>query len=347
VIVYKKTSHLRVTRATVPEPPYWAATTIAPYSARRAAPIAVDFIDLRASCAERLEVSVCENVLDDLERGGARHPLHGPALIDAAEFAEVIFGRGEEAMSFCTEQQVATTILTSTKGKLPEGSPEDSVIAIAAWPMELAALETLFVAAKERRLRWGIVVPIIFPITTDLSALAKLAALAKKHGASFLTGVPVELDATARNALAQSLTGVTHDDTYEMLFHSDLGPLRLATERHIAALAGEAGAADFVLPPRWDRRTNWNAAVLLTLTANRILAMSRDEDLAWRLTRSAKTIALLDKPIERVAQAASLSIIDGLDETSVDLLTEWLESGRSSFVDHIEKQWRLRRDAGI
>ena len=87
--------------------------------------------------------------------------------------------------------------------------------------------------------------------------------------------------------------------------------------------------------------------MLLALTATRILSMNRDEELAWRLTRSAKVVALLEKPIERVAQAASLSIIDSLDEISVDLLTEWLETGRSSFVGHIEKQWRLRRDSGI
>ena len=86
--------------------------------------------------------------------------------------------------------------------------------------------------------------------------------------------------------------------------------------------------------------------MLLTLTATRILSMNHDEELAWRLTRSAKVVALLEKPIERVAQAASLSIIDSLDEISVDLLTEWLETGRSSFVGHIEKQWRLRRDSG-
>ena len=55
MIVYKKTPHLRLTRAQVPEAPYWAATTIAPYSPRRAAPIAIDYVDLRASCAERVE----------------------------------------------------------------------------------------------------------------------------------------------------------------------------------------------------------------------------------------------------------------------------------------------------
>jgi hypothetical protein len=347
VIVYKKTPHLRLTRAQVPEPPYWAATTIAPYSPRRAAPIAIDYLDLRASFAERFEVSVCENVFDDLERSTTRHPVHAPALIDAAEFAEIIFGRGEEAMQFCADQQVAAMQLISTRGALPRQVPDNAVVAIAAWPLELTRLDALFAEAKERGLRWGVVVPIIFPVTTDLTALSQLAELAKTYGPAFFTGVPVELDATACNALAQSLTGEGSEDAYEMLFHADLGPIRLSTERHIAALAGEIEAADFVIPPRWDRPTNWNAAVLLTLTASRILAMNRDEELAWRLTRSAKVVALLEKPIERVAQAASLSIIDSLDEISVDLLTEWLETGRSSFVGHIEKQWRLRRDSGL
>jgi hypothetical protein len=347
VIVYKKTPHLRITRAQVPEPPYWAASTVIPYSPRRAAPIAIDYIDLRASCAERFEVSVCENVRDDLERSTARHPLHTPTLIDAAEFAEVIFGRGEEALGFCTEQQVAAMQLISTRGTLPHQVPDDAVITIAAWPLEFDRLNALFSEATERGLRWGVVIPIIFAVTTDLTALAQLAEMAKAHHAAFFVGVPVELDATARNALAQSLSGEVRDDHFEMLFHSDLGPIRLATERHIAALAGEINAADFVVPPHWERPTNWNAAVLLTLTASRILAMNRDEELAWRLTRSAKVVALLEKPVERVAQAASLAIIDGLDEISVDLLTEWLETGRSSFAGHIEKQWRLRRDSGL
>jgi hypothetical protein len=347
VIVYKKTPHLRLTRAQVPEPPYWAATTIAPYSPRRAAPIAIDYVDLRASCAERFEVSVCDNVRDDLERSTARHPLHAPVLIDAAEFAEVIFGRGEEALQFAAEQQVGAMQLISARGGLPKEVPDDAVIAIAAWPLEFDRIEALFADAKERALRWGVVVPIVFPVTTDLTALSQVADLVKTYRPSFFTGVPVELDATARNALARTLTGDGSEETYEMLFHTDLGPLRLSTERHIAALAGEMDVADFVVPPRWDRPTNWNAAILLTLTANRILSMNRDEELAWRLTRSAKVIATLEKPIERVAQAASLSIIDPLDEISVDLLTEWLETGRSSFAGHIEKQWRLRRDSGV
>ncbi|HEY2734628.1 MAG TPA: hypothetical protein VGI70_11620, partial [Polyangiales bacterium] len=297
MIVYKKTPHLRLTRAQVPEPPYWAATTIAPYSPRRAAPIAIDYIDLRASCAERFEVSVCENVRDDLERSTTRHPLHAPVLIDAAEFAEVIFGRGEEALQFAAEQQVAAMQLVSTRGTLPKELPDDAVIAITTWPLEFDRIEALFSDAKERGLRWGVVVPIVFPVTTDLAALSQIAELAKTYGALFLTGVPVELEATARNALARTLTGDGSEETYEMLFHADLAPIRLSTERHIAALAAEIGAADFIVPPRWDRPTNWNAAVLLTLTATRILSMNRDEELAWRLTRSAKVVALLEKPV--------------------------------------------------
>ena len=47
MIVYRKSSQLRVRRAAAPEPPFWGATTIAPYGARRAAPVAIDYIDLR------------------------------------------------------------------------------------------------------------------------------------------------------------------------------------------------------------------------------------------------------------------------------------------------------------
>ena len=36
-----------------------------------------------------------------------------------------------------------------------------------------------------------------------------------------------------------------------------------------------------------------------------------------------------------------------LDPISVEALTEWIETGRSAFVDHINKQWRLRRDSGL
>ena len=81
MIIYRKAQQLRIQRSAIPAPPFWAATSIAPYGARRAAPIAIDYLDLRASYADRMEVTVCANVRDALERSPR---IAEPALIDAA-----------------------------------------------------------------------------------------------------------------------------------------------------------------------------------------------------------------------------------------------------------------------
>ena len=310
MILYKKTPQLRLRRASAPAAPFWAATTIAPYAAKRATPIAIDYLALRASGAEKLEVTVCENVRDELDR--ARN-IVAPVLIDAAESAENVFRRGEEALAWCTEQGLAAQILTT------EGS----------------------VARLSDGERFGIAVPVLFPVTTDLALLESLADAARDAGAAFFAALPIEAEPTAKQAIAQTM--VADDDLYATLFHSDLAPIQLATERHIAALAAERGMADFILPPRWDERSNWNGAVLLTLVASRMIAMELDLDLAGVISRSARTIAELDKPLTRVAESASLSIIGGLDETSVAILSEWIGGGSASFVEFVNEQWRLRR----
>ena len=326
MILYRKAPQIRIHRSAAPEPPYWAATTIAPYSARRAAPIAIDYVELHATGAQRLECHVSDAVAPDVQRG--------PVLIDAAEWTEVVYRRGEQSVR---QARDAMQLVTHT---IPD---DGSYLIISPWPLELRRIEQLFERARGRR--WGIAVPVIFPVTTDLAALARLAGDAQRYGASFLAALTVDMDATARKAIAQSMT--LDDETYEMLFHSDLEPISVATERHVAALANEAGLADFIVPPRWDEKSNWNAAVVLTLAATRMFAMKNDVELASRIARSARIVAQLDKPIERIAAAASLSIIEGLDEVSVDVLSDWLESGRSAFADHIDKQWRLRRDAHL
>ena len=376
MIIYRKTSHLRLQRVPIPEPPYWAATIIAPYSPRRAEPIAIDYLDLQATRAERFEVAVCDDVRDELERAAERGRVREPVLIDAAESAEVVFRRGQEALEFCAENDSAAIHLVSSRGALPqnvgrvlnpsdglnpfgevlnspgrvENSPHMATVAIAPWPLEFDRVQALFDEARARQLRWGVVVPVMYPVTTNLTALAQLAEAA--HGATFFAALPIEVDAAARKAIAESVGAQPtpaddRDESYEMLFHADLEPIHVATERHIAALAAEIGSEDFIVPPRWDRRTNWNASVLLTLAASRMLAMKRDVETAWRIVRSARAVVQLEKPIERVAEAAHLSIIESLDPISVEALTEWIETGRSSFVDHIAKQWRLRRDAGV
>lgn len=306
MILYRKVPQLRMRRASAPEPPFWAATTIAPYGPRRATPIAVDYVALRASGAEKLEVTVCEDVRDELERA---RTISAPVLIDAAENGEEVFRRGADVLAWCEEQGITAQLLTSQRNVVHLGA--------------------------------GVAVPVLFPLTTDLTLLESLADGAKRAGATFFAAIPIEMEATAKQAIAQSMS--VDDDLYAMLFHSDLAPIQLATERHIAALAAERGMADFILPPQWDERSNWNAAVLLTLVASRMIAMELDLDLAGVIARSARTIAELDKPLTRIAESASLSIVGGLDETSVEMLTEWVGGGVAAFAETVNEQWRLRR----
>jgi hypothetical protein len=101
--------------------------------------------------------------------------------------------------------------------------------------------------------------------------------------------------------------------------------------------------ADVIPLPQPDQRSNWNASALLTLTASRMMAMELDLDLAGLIARSARAVAELDKPIARVAESASLSIIGRLDEVSAEALTDWLAGGTPQFVEYVNEQWRVKR----
>lgn len=347
MIVYRKTPQLRVRRAAVPEPPFWAATTIAPYGARRASPVAIDYTTLTASAVERAEVTVVASIVDALERLERKHPLHEPLLIDGAEMSESVFGRASEAAAYFARDGRAATVLASTRSNLAPSLPADTAVTVAAWPHDPAALERLVSELSSRGATWGVFVPIVFPVTTDLSAIAQIADLARAHHAAFLASAPVDLDATARLALARQLELGSEDDEYAMLFHAPLDPINIATERHIAAVAASMNLSDFVLPPRWIEKSNWNASVLLTLTASRMLAMEHELDLAGDIARSARLLATLDKPIARIAASAHLGIIEGLDDVSAEIVGEWLEDEPPSFVERVNRKWRLRRDYGV
>jgi hypothetical protein len=340
VILYQKTPQLRVRHLIAPEPPFWCASVIAPYSSRRSTPLAVDYLALRASGSAKLEVNVCDRVVDELER--TRH-LPGPVLLEATSEAEDVFRRGEEALDYCSEQNLSTVMLVSTSGALPSKVQANSLLTIAAWPPDPVRLETLFSQASERGFRWGVLVPVIFPLTTELESLERIVTAAAEAGASCIGAVTIEGDATARLAIAQSLDLSPTDDRYAMLFHSNLEPIHLSTERHVAALATERGLGDVLLLPGAEARTNWNASALLTLTASRMIAMELDLDLAGIIARSARIVADLDKPLTRIAHAASLGIVGGLDDTSVEMLEEWLEGAEASFATYVNEQWRLRR----
>ncbi len=345
MILYRKSPQLRIKRSAAPEPPFWQAAAVAPYGARRGTPVAVDYLDLRASAAQRMDVTVAENVTAELDRSGWRSRSDAPVLIDASEFAEVVFRRGEEALVSAGAAGLPAILLVSSRGSLPDHSDADATIAIAAWPLDLALLEPLFATAHARGIEWGIAVPVMYPATTDLEALRKLTELARKYEPRFLASFAVESDPAAKQAMAASLED--DDDAWSILFHSDLDTIQVATERHIAALAESIGVADFVVPPRFEAKTNWNAAIVLTLTASRMLAMDYETELAGMLARSARVVADLDKPLTRVAESASLSIIEALDDASADILTDWIESGRSPFVESVNERWKLRRDVGV
>jgi hypothetical protein len=343
VILHRKGGSVRLRRYNAPEPPFWCATAIAPYSGRRATPVAIDYSASRATGAERLEVLVCDSARDELERA---REIRGPVVIEAAEATERVFRRGEDVLAFCDEQQLPALHLVSTNGVLPQHLPRETIVAIAAWPLDLDRLRDLATEAHARGLSWGAAVPIFYPHSTELVPLAELAGLARDSGALFLASIPLLVEATAKQAIAKSLELDGEDDRYALLFHGDLAPLHLATERHIAALAHDYGLADFIVPPRWSERSNWNGATLLTLIASRMIAMEMDLDLAGQIARSSRIVAELDKPLTRVAEAASLSIIDGLDETSVETLTEWLRGETPAFLEEVNEVWRLSRSGG-
>lgn len=314
----------RIKRAAAPEPPFWFRTAISPYSARRASPIAIDYIDLVASHVDRADTTA--GTIEELD-------VDEPVLIVATELPEVIHRRGEEVLKRLADRDV--THLVSTRSSVPEPMPENAMLVVAAWPPD--KLESLKLPEK-----WGLAVPLLHPITTDLALLDHLANFATSNRATFFTSISINIEPAAKHDLARN-----DEDAYEVLFHGDADALHTATERHIAALAHERGMLDFIPPPRWGEKSNWNAAVLLTLTATRMIAMERDVELAGTLARSARAVAELQKPIERIAEAASLAIIESLDEVSVDLLSEWLESGRAAFAERVNAEWRLRRDAGL
>ena len=323
---------------TAPEPPFWAGKVIAPYSSRRATPLAIDYIGGTVTAAERLEVQVCDDVTAMLDREA---PWSGPALVDAAEMAEAIFGRGDDATRWCLRNAQPVIQLISSRGSVGQMAANASVV-LSAWPPSPRLLEPLFEGLADGSRNWGLLVPVIYPATTALPLIEQLVQTARSAGARFVASTGFQCDAAARRWISQMSD--EPDEVFDALFHRDLEPLLTATERHIAALAHERGMFDFITPPDWPAPTNWNAAVELTRIATRMLAMEEQAELAGEIARSARIIAGLEKPITRIAEAASLSIIEGLNGRAIDVLTHWLQGATAPFASEIEERWRLRRN---
>lgn len=344
MIRYEKKRTIGITRTPVPQPPFWARTTLFPYSWPRTAPLSIDFQSLMARGTEAMDVEVSEGLNDQLAREG---PFEGPVLIDATGPAEIIYRRGNESAEWTTTHRLSTTLLISAESVQADAlTATGTQLALAVWPLPIQPLGELFQKLSGSGLHWGLAVPVIYPITTDLGFLEMLADQAVRAGASFLGALPIDLEPTAKRALAGLLDFSDEDDAYNTLFHSELETLIVATERHMAALARERNLLDFVPPPSAGQRTNWNAAVHLTLTATRMLKLKDRTEFAWTLLRAAQSVAALQKPIERIASVASLSIIPGLGPEISVALEEWTRTGRSGLTDAVHDQWSLRRDLG-
>lgn len=340
MITYRFTSSLKIQRASVPQFPFWGATIISPYGRQRSRPLAIDYLELTASAPGRSEVTVCSDSADQLSREELVSPLRSPLFIDASGEAEAVHRQGAAAAGYAESSRLEPITLISTEGALPEGGS----CAIAVWPLDFDRLEALLREASDRTTRWGVIVPVLHPVTTALPSLERVADLAGSHRAHFLTAVAIDLEPSAKQTLATMAGDDLDEQGYLELFHTDLETIGVATERHVAALATDRGLEDFVVPPAWKVRSNWNAAVALTLAATRLIRMKREVELGWTLIRSAQQIALLDKPVERVAAAIGLANWPALDPAAAAAIEEWIEKGSSTFFTGIDQQWRLRRD---
>jgi len=299
--------------------------------------IGMDYLALTASGPFRGDVTVCADVYDRLAREELVQTLRPPVLIETSGAAEAIYRQSRGGVRYCQENALAATTLISSDGVVPE---ESRTLAIAAWPMDFDRLSQLAAEVRRLGIPWGIVVPLIYPLTTEESNLARLADLAAFNEAAFLTAVTIELEPSAKQAIASSEDRVLDDTAYSQLFHGDLDSTTLAIESHVAALAHERKLSDFVIPPDWTETTNWNGAVVLTLAATRLIRMKKDVELGWKLIRSAQQLALLDKPIARVAEAIGLAGLPGIDAVSREILESWLVGGESEFLTSLQSRWR-------
>lgn len=342
MIRYEKKRAIGIARAQTPQPPFWARTILSPYSSPRTVPLSIDYQSLTARGSEAIDVEVSDRPHEHLARETS---IEGPVLIDATGSAETVYRRGEETAEWTSAQRLATTLLISseTVPRAETGSSE-VMLALAAWPLSMDRMTILLQGLGHSGRLWGVALPVIYPVTTDLRTLQALADHAREAGARFLAPLPIDLEPTAKRSLVDLLQLGDEDDAWSTLFHSELDTITTATERHIAALAHEMGMLDFVPPPASELRTNWNAAVHLTLAATRLLRMKERTEFAWTLRRAAQSVATLAKPIERIASVASLSIINGLGPEISVALEEWTRTGSSALAEDIDVQWRLRRD---
>ena len=126
--------------------------------------------------ADKLEVSVCDDARDELERARARI---GPLLIEASRNRGGDLPPRQAALELCEEQHLVDDASRLDARRAAARAYDAPSIVIAAWPLELARLEELFADAQQRGLRWGVAVPLLFPSRPSSRRSTALADLAQ------------------------------------------------------------------------------------------------------------------------------------------------------------------------
>lgn len=335
MITHRDITQLRLQRSAHPQPPFWQAVTIAPYGTGRGLPVQINYLTLTADAKPRVEVSVTRSVRDQLER---ERFVESPALVDASDVSELVYRRGEESLEVLAALGTDVVCLVSSNGAVPALEPTSrSMIAVSCWPLRFGDIERLFARCGGRGGKWGAVVPLLHPVTTARDTIERLAGLAAKHRAIFFAGVPIETEPSARQALARM--DESDDAAVTELFDADLESIVVEAERFAARAAAERGMLDHV-PSLAPLTSNWTAAMKLSLAGTRLIRMGESAETGWTLHQSSKLVARLPKPLERIASAASLTIIDALDPVSVAALEQWLHDNRSDFFEEVDRKWR-------
>lgn len=340
MIRYSRKGQIRVHQTREPQQPFWQTTTISPYSPEiRSTPIGIDFIRLRAVSRSTVDVSV-PGVLHDIDFDR----LPSPLLIEAHGPEEMIYRLGDKLLHELPAD-IRPMILLSADGDVPrEISAVAPIVIVAAWPPDLVALESIAERAASEKHEWGVLVPVIYPVTTELESLRAIADTATRHGARFLAAASIETDARARRAVAE-LTEDLDEETWATLYDRNLEGIQIATERHVAALANDLGLDDAIDPWLGSSRSNRATAAFLARIGSRMVRMEHDVELGWMFLKASRTIATLDKELTRVASSAHVTIIPELaDEIMAEVVEQWLESGNAEFAEHVDGKWRLKRE---
>ncbi len=338
MIHYAKGGQVRFHQSRQIQQPFWQTTTVHVYSPNlRSTPLAIDFLRLKASAQKSIHVSVPKRFDDDLDR------LPSPILIDAWGAQEQIYRRGDKLLHELPAD-VRPMLLLSADSDIPRGmAAAKPLLIITLWPLDLAALESVAKEAAGEAMDWGLLVPVMFPVTTDLEVLDTATTVAHENGAAFIASSSIELDAKARGAIA-AMNDELDEETWATLFDGDLERIHLATERHLALVAHRHGIADVIDPWPQANRSNRAAATFLSRVGSRMVRMDHDVELGWKFLKAAGRLATLDKEIARLASFAHVKILPELeDEVIAEVVEQWLESGTAEFAEHIDAKWRVAR----